>query len=592
MIPTIMTARVTDQHLKLVNVPLIASGGVDVIQIRFEFCDLWDGCGKTAVFYRDPDEVYHVPISDGVAAVPHEVLADEGYFFLGVMGAKSNIRTTEVVRLFVSQGAITEATANHEEPTPDVYQQLLAAYGVLDSAVAVERARIDNLVAGDRDVTEAGFYQAQYDPAGYEFTLSSNGAVAMIEGRLTFTQIPGGVSSTTTIPDAEGWLPLCDTDLSCPALEAEGGSLRLMTVNGLPALRLTNGQKAVEPNGWTFTGEYHLRVVTCAETADIRVDHTGTTHTSAGDAVRAVSAKVDGAAARVVESLCPEFSAKGSAVRCEPVEGYPLNVKSYFGGTFDGEGHAIPWDDFSIELTCAGKNLYNKDAYPLSPGRYILSTGKLTDYKDTSNYAATAGYIPVRHLRGQQITLNHPPIEVGGSNPKMVFYTDAGESSVISNSGTNGYTCTVPDNAVYMRFSVPKAYADGSQIQIELGTLVTAFEAYRAPRCFTADPNPSSSFTFGRGYYEWGTASLFMTHFVDVDGDGDLVELEDGPMLMSQIPGDSIILIPDGSSTIYSDTGDTEVSGRANPGALIDILTRRLDAIAATAVAAVGGMDL
>lgn len=591
MIPTIMTARVTDQHLKLVNVPLIASGGVDVIQIRFEFCDLWDGCGKTAVFYRDPEEVYHVPISDGVAAVPHEVLADEGYFFLGVMGAKSNIRTTEVVRLFVSQGAITEATANHEEPTPDVYQQLLAAYGVLDSAVAVERARIDSLVAMRGS---AGAEEYALSDEYIHGTIVSNGSSAYIDFNITgLSLIAGGnhYSDYCIMPALAPlevvWLQTNTSGVSVavlPADEQSEGWARLFIEN------TSNGPIGTDQDTGC-AGFYPLAVPHNAEVEDARIDNKGDTHPSLGDNIRALGSKIDDSA-KVVESLCPEFSVKGSAVRCEPVDGYPLNVKSYFGGTFDGEGHAIPWDDFSIELTFAGKNLYNKDAYPLSPGRYILSTGKLTDYKDTSNYAATAGYIPVVHLRGQQIALNHPPIEIGGSNPKMVFYTAANESSVISNSGTNGYTCTVPDNAVYMRFSVPKAYADGSQIQIELGTLVTAFEVYRAPRCFTVDPDPKSTFTFGQGYYEWDTASLFMTHLVDVDDDWGLVELEDGPMLLSHVPGDSITLIPDGSSTIYSDTGDTEVSGRANPGALIDILTRRLDAIAATAVAAVGGMDL
>ena len=48
MNPTIVKACVQDQHLQLVNEPLIASGGVNIIQIKFEFCGLWSGCGKRA----------------------------------------------------------------------------------------------------------------------------------------------------------------------------------------------------------------------------------------------------------------------------------------------------------------------------------------------------------------------------------------------------------------------------------------------------------------------------------------------------------------------------------------------------------------
>ncbi len=147
MIPTVMTARVTDQRMLLVNEPLIASGGVDVLQIRFEFCGLWDGGGKTAVFYRDPESVYHVPIVDSLATVPHELLTEEGHFYFGVMGAASNIRTTEVLRVKVVDGAPTEATANHEELTPDIYQQILSAYGEMEQKCTEAMAQISPLAA-------------------------------------------------------------------------------------------------------------------------------------------------------------------------------------------------------------------------------------------------------------------------------------------------------------------------------------------------------------------------------------------------------------------------------------------------------------
>lgn len=159
---TYMKARITDQHLTLVNVPLIASGGVDEVKIRFEFCNLWEGCGKTAVFYRDPETVYHVPIADGLAMVPREVLTEEGHFYLGVMGSADNIRTTEVVRVYVAQGAITEATNVPAEPTPDIYQQILAAYGSLETALQNERGRVIESNDGEAVTFWVGT-QAEYD---------------------------------------------------------------------------------------------------------------------------------------------------------------------------------------------------------------------------------------------------------------------------------------------------------------------------------------------------------------------------------------------------------------------------------------------
>jgi hypothetical protein len=330
---------------------------------------------------------------------------------------------------------------------------------------------------------------------------------------------------------------------------------------------------------------YLLAAGIFAELADTRVDHNGTTHPNAGAAIRATGAKAD-KAAEAVEAICPEFSAKGKAVRCEPVKGYPINVRSYCDPSYYPDGGPLQYDDFGINLTIAGKNIYNPAAYPLTPGRYVASSGKLSGYSSTSNYACTEGFIPVYHLQGQQITLNHPPAEAGGSNPRMNFYEQADENTVIPNTSTNTHTATVPEGARFMRFSVPKVYADGSQIQIEVGTMVTAFEAYRAPIEVTATPEYTGS-AFYQGYFDWHTGELYSTHDL-VAGNPETLEEKAEPELVAQI--DPITITPDGSSIIYSDTGDTEVSGRANPGALIDILTRRLDSMAATAAA--GGMAL
>lgn len=167
MNPTMITARVSDQHLQLVNVPVIASGGVDVLQIRFEFCGLWTGCGKTAVFYRDEDKVYHVPVDDNLVTVPWEVLVDEGYFYFGVFGVKTNLRPTEVVKIKVSKGALTVATATPEEPTPDIYQQIMAAYGHmedrLDETISLKdecETAVNTLVLTHDDFVSGGYVEA------------------------------------------------------------------------------------------------------------------------------------------------------------------------------------------------------------------------------------------------------------------------------------------------------------------------------------------------------------------------------------------------------------------------------------------------
>lgn len=122
---TVILARVVDQCLQLTNVPLLASGGIDEVQVHFTFCHLWTGLTKTAVFYRPGGDVFHILIDGGAATVPAEVMEASGEFFIGVFAPDgTGRRTTQVQALTVEQGAITEATAV-PDPTPDIYSQLI-----------------------------------------------------------------------------------------------------------------------------------------------------------------------------------------------------------------------------------------------------------------------------------------------------------------------------------------------------------------------------------------------------------------------------------------------------------------------------------
>lgn len=286
-----ITARVTDQTIQLVNSPLLASGSEGVLQVKVTFDSLWNGYGKTAVFYRNKEQVFHVVMVDGVATVPHEVITEEGFFHFGVMGVAENTRTTEVLCLELKQGAITLANAEAQEPTPNIYEQLLASYGKLDTAVTVERARVDQLVAM-KNTTGAMTYNLsdEYISAG---TIISNGVMARIEFDITKMSLVAG-----------GWHR---TDYCIMPLLAPLGPVELETTN--PDIQVT----LEEPNeeGWarllienygdsTYTtdmithvrGYYPLASVSISELGDIRVAETGHTYNTAGEAVRAQVGKV------------------------------------------------------------------------------------------------------------------------------------------------------------------------------------------------------------------------------------------------------------------------------------------------------------
>lgn len=177
----------------------------------------------------------------------------------------------------------------------------------------------------------------------------------------------------------------------------------------------------------------------------------------------------------IVKKFAPTIDKKGRLVQC-----YPFPETEFGVSVLDYVGPAT--------VTVCGKNLFNKNAFTFTKGEYIVAAGGTTG---TPNYACVKGFIPVAHLRGLKITLNHPPKEVGGSSPRMVFYTEPSEdsSSVISEGKTNDYTTDVPTTANYMRFTVPIAYADGNDVQIEIGDKVTAFEEYESKQLHLSPPD-------------------------------------------------------------------------------------------------------
>lgn len=144
-----------DQALQITSLPPLASGGEGEVTLHVSFDDTWTSAGKLAVFYRDEKEVYQVVMTEDTCAVPRAVYVEPGTVYIGVVGIDGAVvRTTEVVPVKWAEGAASSVTGH--EPLPDIYKQVLTAYGSVNASVnaeraerkrevAVERARIDQL---------------------------------------------------------------------------------------------------------------------------------------------------------------------------------------------------------------------------------------------------------------------------------------------------------------------------------------------------------------------------------------------------------------------------------------------------------------
>ena len=120
-----------DQQLTISKKPKIASGDVESVKLKVEFDALWDNySARSAIFYTANDStVYEKLLTNDECVVPHEVLEEAGILYIGIRGLKADgtaIKTSTIIKYKIAEGA-KMAGETTKEPSPDMYQQFLAA---------------------------------------------------------------------------------------------------------------------------------------------------------------------------------------------------------------------------------------------------------------------------------------------------------------------------------------------------------------------------------------------------------------------------------------------------------------------------------
>lgn len=254
----------------------------------------------------------------------------------------------------------------------------------------------------------------------------------------------------------------------------------------------------------------------------------------------------------LIDKLCPAFTESGSVVTCQPVEGYPLQAVSHIAVVRDGEGTASPdnirpfamhtevqliQSNESDQLTFAtglGQEIYG--------GSFDWATGVLSVEYAAKVFDGTTNYGMFVSSDGTgknyAYTSRYPS---NALKPKAKGKIYANKATYVSLAGSRG------DNIVV---TIPGTYTGVTDTDSE-ETVVEKFNA------------------LAKTWYDAGEPLI-------------VVYERATPATVQLTPQEIRAL--SGVNTIYSDTGDTTITGRADPNYVIDTLLDRVAALEAAAV--------
>lgn len=137
--------KVNEQTLSLHSKKNVVADSLNYLTCHFVFSDEWLGITKTAVFVSNTEEVYNVILENDTCEVPWEVIKAPS-FKVSVFGGDRI--TTSVVAVNVTESGYIEG-GTPEDPTPDVYEQIMGCLGDIESSLDNIIAIQNRLIGGD-----------------------------------------------------------------------------------------------------------------------------------------------------------------------------------------------------------------------------------------------------------------------------------------------------------------------------------------------------------------------------------------------------------------------------------------------------------
>lgn len=181
----------------------LVSDSLNVYPVKFKFSTDWVGLTRTAVFRAGSVEREILLDKNNVCQIPWEVLLKHKVnLYVGVYGMKGENLILNTI--WEPLGQIYEGTKNSErteEPTPDVYQQILSNIGNLEDLETDDKSSIVNAV--NEVYNKIGNGVGSDGPIPDSFVSSFNGRtgnVVPMDGDYTIDSISGLASELDKIP--------------------------------------------------------------------------------------------------------------------------------------------------------------------------------------------------------------------------------------------------------------------------------------------------------------------------------------------------------------------------------------------------------
>lgn len=276
----------------------------------------------------------------------------------------------------------------------------------------------------------------------------------------------------------------------------------------------------------------------------------------------------------IIDKLCPAFTESGNVVTCTPVEGYPLEVVSAI---------AVSSDEVTeLKLTHGSKNFAN-----LNTGLTVELNGAQGIIEDdgtifingtvTANIAFTAG----KYAFDGECIVSIQAIS-GSLNNCYVTTKDKYNNSVSShiNPQIDGSATEVPVNVVVRAGTYTNTQL---QVMIHPASTDSTYKPYKPAQTYTVpldglefDEESNAVYDWKHGIFSdswgdmyWYNATTQQWEYLGLEGDVDV----------SGYKGQHDILALPGVNTLFSNTGNTTVTGRKDLIKVVEDLTNAIVAM-------------